>query len=381
MEEQITSSKTKGLVFPTKGYGTITEYYFMLAEIIHYGYNPILKRGEDVDKEYWRLMEEREKMTQSHPQYQQMKIEFENMQKFRMLYKLTIFNRDMVKSINSFFIIQFEQIKKWGNFDEKQGCLQQDPPSTILRHLPEHFLTDMTDFWKYMFKNGNDSLSYFSPDDCIKIFEMAIIIINSPKAVTNPYIGGKFIETLAMIVYFEKKKNWLNHFMESEMILEHLMEALLKFYVEIEFAGNSGAMYYEKFHYRLNCISVFKRFWKLKVFKQKFCQMVGSENMERFMNFLISDYNYCLEEGISKLKEIKAFETKIAKRETLTNEDIMKHHENEKKCEAYFNVSSKLIWMVKQTSDWAKESFNNNVLPSRMATSLNFVLNKIVGPH
>ena len=127
-EEPISTSKTKGLVFPTKGYGTITEFYFMLAEIIHYGYNPILKRGEDVDKMFRRLMEEREKMTQAHPQYQQMKLEFENMQKFRMLYELTIFNRDMIKAINNFFIIQFEQLKKWGNFDEKQGCLQQDPP-------------------------------------------------------------------------------------------------------------------------------------------------------------------------------------------------------------------------------------------------------------
>mmetsp|Transcript_4808 Transcript_4808/g.4059 ORF Transcript_4808/g.4059 Transcript_4808/m.4059 type:complete len:100 (-) Transcript_4808:114-413(-) len=37
--------------------------------------------------------------------------------------------------------------------------------------------------------------------------------------------------------------------------------------------------------------------------------------------------------------------------------------------------------MVKTISEWAYESFNNEVFTSRMSSSLNFVLNKIVGPN
>lgn len=279
------TNKSSNLFFP-KEYGTITEFYFMLAESIHYGFIPIIKRGEDVDKMFKRLMEEKDKMSASHPEFAQMKLEFENMQKFRMLYELTIFDRDLIRDINHFFRIQFNMIKRWGKANDKQGKLEEEPPAKILRHLPEHFLMDMTDFWQYLFKHRGDSLTYFQPEDAISIFEMAIFIINSPKAISNPYIGAKFIETLSMIVYFEKdlKVNWLNHFAESDIIVEHLMEALLKFYVEIEFTGNSHSMYYEKFHYRLDCGSIFKRFWKLKIFKSKFCEMVGTERMERFIN-------------------------------------------------------------------------------------------------
>jgi ubiquitin conjugation factor E4 B len=368
------------MTFP-KEYGTITEFYFMLAEAIHYGYIPILKRGEDVDKMFRRLMDEKEKMHQSHPEFNQMKLEFENMQRFRMVYELTIYDRDLIKEINNFFKIQFEMIKKWGKFSEKECRLMQDPPSTIMRLLPEHFLTDMTDFYQYIFKHRADSIRYFLPEDAIAIFEMAVVIIRSPKAISNPYIGAKFIEVLSMIIYFEKDVNWLAHFAESEILVNFLMEALVQFFVEIEFSGRSGSMYYEKFHYRFDCSSIFKRFWKLKIFKEKFRELIGSEKVERFINCLLNDTSHCLEEGISKLSEIKAYETKIGSGEHPSEEEQKNHEKNQNICKANIQLSNECIWMVKQISDWAREAFNNEVFTARMASSLNFVLNKIVGPH
>lgn len=231
----------------------------------------------------------------------------------------------------------------------------QHPPAQIMRYLPEHFLTDMTDFFQYLFKNRSDSLSYFLPEDAMAIFEMAIIVIRSPKAITNPYIAGKFIEVLSMIVFFEKKLNWLTHFAESELIVDFLMEALIKFYVEIEFSGASGNMYYEKFHYRLDCSSIFKRFWKLKIFKKKFCEMVGSEIMEKFVNCLLNDTNHCLEEAISKLIQIKAYETKIGRGELPSDEEQKEHQKDENICKANMQLANEGIWMVMQISDWAKE--------------------------
>jgi len=120
-EEQINTKETP-FFFP-KEYGTITEFYFMLAEAIHYGFTPILKRGEDIDKMFRRLMDEKDRISESHPEYHQMKQEFENMKNFRMLYELTIFDRELIKSLNNFFKIQFSLIYKWGNVDVKQGKL------------------------------------------------------------------------------------------------------------------------------------------------------------------------------------------------------------------------------------------------------------------
>lgn len=50
-------------------------------------------------------------------------------------------------------------------------------------------------------------------------------------------------------------------FTKSEIINKHLMETVVKFYVDIEFAGQS--MFYTKFQYRHDCTVLFKRFWTL----------------------------------------------------------------------------------------------------------------------
>ena len=140
-------------------------------------------------------------------------------------------------------------------------------------------------------------------------------------------------------------------------------------------------MFYEKFQYRYDWGSIFKRFWKLKIFKDKFIQQVGSELMEKFINWLLNDTSHCLEEGISKIAEIKTYETKVSKGFTPTDEDNKNHEKDENICKANLQLANENIWMVKQISDWAKESFNNEVFSNRMASSLNFVLNRIVGPQ
>ena len=97
-------------MFP-KEYGTITEFYFMLAEAIHYWLIPIIKRGEDVLKLYERLLEEKDAMKQNHPEYHQMKLEYDNMQRFRLIYELAIYDRNLIKEVTNFFKIQFSNIK------------------------------------------------------------------------------------------------------------------------------------------------------------------------------------------------------------------------------------------------------------------------------
>lgn len=47
----------------------------------------------------------------------------------------------------------------------------------------------MTDFYQYILKHRADCLTFFLPEDVMAIMETAIVIIRSPKVVTNPYIA------------------------------------------------------------------------------------------------------------------------------------------------------------------------------------------------
>jgi hypothetical protein len=86
------------------------------------------------------------------------------------------------------------------------------------------------------------------------------------------------------------------------------METVIQFYVDIEFAGQG--MFFTKFQYRHDCSKIFQRFWSNKNYREQVRAQVHTPAFERFLNCLINDMTYCLEEGIVKMEKIKAFEAK-----------------------------------------------------------------------
>lgn len=98
-------------------------------------------------------------------------------------------------------------------------------------------------------------------------------------------------------------------FAKSPIIVEILMDTVVKFYVDIEFAGSS--MFYTKFQYRHDCSTIFQRFWTVEVFRQKTRELHGTAYFEKFLNSLINDMTFCLEEGLVKIGKIKEYETKL----------------------------------------------------------------------
>jgi hypothetical protein len=173
-EEAKSSNPKDSLVFP-KEYGTITEFYFMLAETVHYGLIPIVKKAEDIIKIFERLLEEKKRVHEGHPEYQQMKAEFENMQLFRLIYEITLFDKTLIKEVNNLFKVQLEMIKRWGSLNKETYSLFQKPPTDIMRLMPEHFLTDMTDLYHFVLKHSRAALKFFSPEDVVTIFETTIV--------------------------------------------------------------------------------------------------------------------------------------------------------------------------------------------------------------
>ena len=111
---------------------------------------------------------------------------------------------------------------------------------------------------------------------------------------------------------------------DSEIMKEHLMKSLVKFYVDIEFSGSSN-QFYEKFNFRFDTASVFDRLWKINFYKQKLKELVGTEYLEKFINSLLNDTSYCLEEGLTNLEKIKEFELKFQSG-NIPNDEERKDH-------------------------------------------------------
>lgn len=76
-------------------------------------------------------------------------------------------------------------------------------------------------------------------------FCLAILRTNS-KAISNPYIKAKALELIAIFIQADYKKELSKDFANSDIVKHTLMETLIQFYVDIEFAGSSS-MFYTKF--------------------------------------------------------------------------------------------------------------------------------------
>ncbi len=77
---------------------------------------------------------------------------------------------------------------------------------------------------------------------------------------------------MTMFVYSDTKKQELD-FTRSEIVNRYLMETVVQFYVDIEFAGQS--MFFTKFQYRHDCQKIFQRFWKSERFKEALRKLTG----------------------------------------------------------------------------------------------------------
>lgn len=76
--------------------------------------------------------------------------------------------------------------------------------------------------------------------------------------------------------------------------------------------------------------------------------MVGTAYFEKFLNCLINDMTYCLEEGLAKLIKIKQFEVR---EETdprhISKEDFSNNKQDRQICRANFQLAAECIWNVK----------------------------------
>ncbi len=97
-------------------------------------------------------------------------------------------------------------------------------------------------------------------------------------------------------------------------------------------------MFFTKFQYRHDCAKLFQRFWTNASYKQQVCSLVNTEYFEKFLNCLINDMTYCLEEGIVKMEKIKKFEQRQETEppSAFSKEDIDNNNQDRSICRANF---------------------------------------------
>jgi hypothetical protein len=130
------------------------------------------------------------------------------------------------------------------------------------------------------------------------------------------------------------------------------METVISFYIDIEFACQG--MFFTKFMYPYDCSKIFQWFWALKGYREQVRNQMSSPIFERFLNCLINDMTYCLEEGLVKMEKMKAFEPRQDQDlGHISKEDMDNINQDRSILRANFQLVGECIWIVLQLSEWS----------------------------
>ncbi|CAJ0762983.1 24042_t:CDS:10 [Entrophospora sp. SA101] len=170
--------------------------------------------------------------------------------------------------------------------------------------------------------------------------------------------------------------------------LNHLMAALMQFYVEVEQTG-AHTQFYDKFNIRYNISQIFKTIWKNNLHKEKLKEESRkTESFVRFVNLLMNDATFLLDESLKKLIEIHEIQIEMDNKEQWDSQPQNRRQEREallksleRQATSYMGLGNETVHMLKYMTSEVVEPFLTPEIVDRLAAMLDYNIVCLVGPR
>uniref|UniRef100_UPI00398F3CD8 ubiquitin conjugation factor E4 A n=1 Tax=Pristiophorus japonicus TaxID=55135 RepID=UPI00398F3CD8 len=191
----------------------------------------------------------------------------------------------------------------------------------MLFHVPEFFADNLGDFFIFLRRFADDILET-AGDSLEQPLHFVTVFMGNVERMKNPHLRAKLAEVLeAVMPHMEQVQNPLISSMFHRQRVfcsyrhaHYLAEALIKVFVDIEFTGDPH-QFEQKFNYRRPMYPILKYMWGNDNYRQSIKKLAdyACDNLEamnpplflRFLNLLINDAIFLLDEAIQYLSKIK----------------------------------------------------------------------------
>ncbi|TVY30586.1 Ubiquitin conjugation factor E4 [Lachnellula hyalina] len=216
---------------------------------------------------------------------------------------------------------------------------------------------------------------------------LCITFLTNSNYIKNPYLKAKLVTLLyhgTWPVYHRTKGVLGDALIGSKFANDHLLHALMKFYIEVESTG-VHTQFYDKFNIRYEIFQVIKCIWSNDIYKQRLAQesKTNTDFFLRFVNLLLNDATYVLDEALTKFPKIHELEEEL-KTTKLTPEEREAKSEELKtassQATSYMQLTNETISMMKLFTKNLSASFTMPEIVDRVAAMVNYTLDTIVGP-
>ncbi|XP_038903925.1 probable ubiquitin conjugation factor E4 isoform X1 [Benincasa hispida] len=270
------------------------------------------------------------------------------------------------------------------------GGFKMPLPSTCpmeFASMPEHFVEDAMELLIFASRIPK-ALDGINLDDFMNFI---IMFMASPEYIRNPYLRAKMVEVLNCWIPRRSGSSVTATLFEGHQLsLEYLVRNLLKLYVDIEFTG-SHTQFYDKFNIRHNIAELLEYLWQVPSHRNAW-RMIAKEEEKgvylNFLNFLINDSIYLLDESLNKILELKELEAEMSNTAEWERRPAQERQERTRLFHSQENIiridmklANEDVSMLAFTSEQITAPFLLPEMVERVASMLNYFLLQLVGPQ
>jgi ubiquitin conjugation factor E4 B len=266
------------------------------------------------------------------------------------------------------------------------------PPTALFSSMPEFIADSVKDLLEFVTQVNIAALGSLPWQHLNDIVNLAIVVAYSASHFRNPYTRGGFLKFLFMLLP-PKEGGWRNSqvglidglFESSSSLKSHLVPAVLRFYVDIEMSGSHTA-FYDRFEYRHYCARLIEHVWPISCYRQQFVAISREpEGLVRFVNMVINDSIWSLDEAFSKILEIKDMQQDQPNWASLPAEERMQKEKtlkrNEDNCRYLMNLVTETLGTIRMLTEQLKDCFLTVEMADRFAAMLNGMVCQMAGPN
>ena len=253
----------------------------------------------------------------------------------------------------------------------------------MFKNFPEYMFEDVIKNAIFIFRYMPKVVISSTVDELI-VF--CITFLRNSEYIKNPTLKQKLVTLLSSGIYpvYHRTKGILGEALTSDKFAtDNLLHSLMKYYIEIE----QGLYYTERYGVRYEIFQIFKCIWTNPIFKQHLEQesKVNTDFFIRYVNLLLNDTTYLLDECLGKLPKIHGLqlELSIERVGSLTDEEKREKLEELEKLEgqttSYMQLANETIAMMKVFTETLSEAFTMPEVVQRLADMLDYNLNTLVG--
>ncbi|XP_028664477.1 ubiquitin conjugation factor E4 A isoform X1 [Erpetoichthys calabaricus] len=392
----------------TEAYNLLTENLILTQYALHLGFHRLHDQILKMNQSLHRLQGVwREAQQSSSPASEQLREQFERLMTIYLSTKAAATEPHMLQNClnlqvsTAMVLVQFSLGNHGPEFVPLTFPLQLIDNS-LLCFVPEFFADNIGDLFIFLRRFADEVLES-SAESLEQALHFISVFMGSVERMKNPHLRAKLAEVLeAVMPHLEQVTGpTLTSMYQRERAFcfyqyaAQLAEALIVVFVDIEFTGDPH-QFEQKFNYRRPMYPILKYMWGKENYRDsiKCLADYASENLEamnpplflRFLNLLMNDAIFLLDEAIQYLSKIKILQIERDQGEwDLLAPDTRREKESSLQMFAqlarFHNImSNETIGTLAFLTSEIRGLFVHPFLAERIISMLNYFLQHLVGP-